>query len=113
MLYDMKLQATGQHLVILEDFDINPMVQGSENIYRCTYEVDDIWTGFTLYGVFRLNNGNNIGVELDANNQCLIPNEATADVGRCDIGLCGLTETQRLPSNWVRTKAVQEGAIPE
>ena len=113
MLYEMRLKATGQRLAILEDFDIKPMVQGSEKIYRCTYEVDeDIWAGFTLYGVFRLNNGENIGVELDGNNQCLIPAAATADIGKCLIGLCGVTETQRMPTTWVRSKTIQEGAIP-
>lgn len=108
MLYDMSFTANVQELTIDQDITL---VSGSKNIYRCTFGMSDEWTGFTPYAVFKNNKQPQVEVELDANNQCIIPPGAVAEAGLCNIGLCGVTETQRMPTNWIYAKVVEEGAV--
>lgn len=72
---NLNFNVSGQRLSKEGDFD--NIVVGSKGYLKAVFTFDPEWKGFARVAVFKPNSGNEIPVAIDANGECLVPNEVT------------------------------------
>lgn len=101
----MKLQATGNDLLIIER---ERMISGSVNIYKCEFLLDSSWDGYSVTAVFSTGNRTvNMPV---VDGVCDIPVEVLKPRAKFHVGIVGVDGDISRPSIYSDWIQVEQGA---
>lgn len=98
------------------------LVSGTVNNYKCHFNFNEVWEGYTKTAVFMFDEENCscskkntkiYSVILDENNECYIPQAAVKDEGKIRIGVYGSNTESTLPTVYSVTFLVRLGAEPD
>ena len=87
------------------------MIEDAINSIKCSFEFRSDWSNLQKTVVFArghifpaTQNPETISVSLDANNECMVPQEIISENGQFSIGLFGESEGTRVVTNWLYYK---------
>ena len=101
----MKLQATGNDLLIIES---ERMISGSVNIYKCEFVLDSSWDGYMVTAVFSTGN-RTVNMPI-VDGVCDIPVEVMRPRAKFHVGIVGVDGDITRPSAYSDWVQVEQGA---
>lgn len=104
---EIKVKCVDQILMIENSPDIT---SGDVNIDKVTFDLCQLWDGFTVVAVFYNDPENVYEVMLDENNSAIIPSEVMTDQTVLHFGVLGVKDDQIRTSNIIRYRILR-GAI--
>lgn len=103
-LYPLRVDVTRQLVNVREN---SRLVAGSEELYRCKFELDSSWDKFSKIALFKDEYNHIIG-SLIEDNSCIIPIDVLKGPGRLYVGLLGEYKgTVSKPTEWSNSIRVE------
>lgn len=90
---NLNFKVSGQKLSKEGDFD--NIVVGSKGYLKACFTFDSEWRGFVKVAVFKLKNGEEVPVKIDANGECVVPDSVT-DGAYIYVRVVGKSKTQQV-----------------